>query len=193
MSRGPYSTEQMIALHSFFAEAAVAGEAALADLSGADTTVDVVEVRAGSLEQFGERGMRIGDDLAAAVIGRLEGGVSGTACLVLDPEEALAWARTGSGADPIATFVSLGRAVDEGLATALGEATRVKTTFQAARLVEETEPCLLASTHAPADTIVLSSRMRIETRGESFSAICHLLTEPKHAGRLLSCLAAPIH
>lgn len=193
MSRGPYSTEQMIALHAFFAEAAAAGEAALADLSGGETGVDVLEVRAGALEQFGERGMRVGDDLVAAVIGRLEGGVPGSASLALEPEEALAWARNGGDGDPIAAFIALGRAVLEGMARAIGEVTRMQTGFHDARLAEQTEPCLLASTHAPSDTLVLSARMRIETRGEAFSAVAHLLAEPKHVGRLFSSLSAPIH
>ncbi|MBY0399731.1 hypothetical protein K2X89_05515, partial [Myxococcota bacterium] len=168
-------------------------EAALADLFGGETGVDVLEVRAGVLEQFGERGMRVGDDLVAAVMGRMEGGVPGSAGLALEPEEALAWARTGGGGDPIAAFVALGRAVLEGVAHALGEVTRVETRFLDGRLAEQTEPCLLAATHAPSDTLVLSARMRIETRGEAFSAVAHLLAEPKHVGRLLSALSAAIH
>lgn len=194
MSRGPYSTEQMIALHAFFAEAAAAGEAALADLSGSETGVDVLEVRAGVLEEFGERGLRVGDDLVAAVMGRLEGGLPGSAGLALEPEEALAWARIGGeGDDPIAAFVALGRAVLEGLAQAISEVTRMRTQFHDGRLAEQTEPGLLAATHAPSDTRVLSARMRIETRGEAFSAVAHLLAEPKQIGRLLASLSAPVH
>lgn len=192
MSRGPYSTEQMIALHAFFAEAAAAGEAALAELSGGETGIDVLEVRAGVLEQFGERGMRVGDDLVAAVIGRIEGGLPGSAGLALEPEEALAWARSGDG-DPIASFVALGRALLEGLAQAIGEVTRIETGFHDPRLAEQTEPCLLAATHAPSDTLVLSARMRIESRGEAHLAVAHLLAEPKHVGRLVSALSAAIH
>jgi len=193
MSRGPYSTEQMIALHAFFAEAAAAGEAALADLSGSETGVDVLEVRAGVLEEFGERGMRVGEDLVAAVMGRLEGGLPGSTGLALEPEEALAWARIGGEGDPIEAFVALGRAVLEGLAQAISEATRTRTRFHDGRLAEQTEPCLLAATHAPSDTRVLSARMRIETRGEAFSAVAHLLAEPKQIGRLLASLSAPVH
>lgn len=193
MSRGPYSTEQMIALHAFFAEAAAAGEAALADLSGSETGVDVLEVRAGVLEEFGERGLRVGDDLVAAVMGRLEGGLPGSAGLALEPEEALAWARIGGEGDPIAAFVALGRAVLEGLAQAISEVTRVRTRFEDGRLAEQTEPGLLAATHAPSDTRVLSARMRIETRGEAFSAVAHLLAEPKQIGRLIASLSAPVH
>ncbi|MFO0690218.1 MAG: hypothetical protein U0900_16080 [Myxococcota bacterium] len=193
MSRGPYSTEQMIALHAFFSEAAGAAEAALAELSGGETGVDVLEVRGGVLEEFGERGIRVGDDLVAAVMGRLEGGLPGSAALALEPEEALAWARIGGEGDPITAFVDLGRAVLEGLAQAISEVTRVRTRFEDARLAEQTEPGLLASTHAPSDTRVLSARMRIETRGEVFSAVAHLLAEPKQVGRLLASLSAPVH
>jgi hypothetical protein len=75
MNRGSYSTEQMIALHGFFAEGAAVGEALLADLSGCATEVEVVEVRCGLLDEFGDRGLRAGDDLVAAVLGRVEGGL----------------------------------------------------------------------------------------------------------------------
>ncbi len=193
MNRGSYSTEQMIALHGFFAEGAAAGEAALADQSGCTTEVEVVEVRCGVLDEFGERGLRAGDDLVAAVVGRLEGGLGGSMALVLEPEEALAWARTGDPADPLDVFLLLGRSLLEGVATTLSEALRVATTVCDARLVETSEPCLLAGTHAPSDTLVVSARLRIEARDETLPAAVHLLLEPKYFARLLSSLTAAIH
>ncbi len=193
MSRGPHSTEQMIALHGFFAEGAAVGEAALADQSGCTTEVEVVEVRCGSLEEFGERGLRACDDLVAAVMGRLEGGLPGSLGLALEPEEALAWARVGGAPDPLESFVSLGRVLLEGVAASLSEVLRVETSLHDARLVETSEPCLLAETHAPSDTLVVSARLRILARDESVCAVAHLLVEPKHFARLLSSLAPAIH
>ena len=193
MNRGSYSTEQMIALHAFFAEGAAAGEAALADQSGCATEVEVVEVRCGVLAEFGERGLRVGDDLVAAVVGRLEGGLAGSLGLVLEPEEALAWARTGDASDPLDGFLALGRGLLEGVATALSEALRASTSLQGAGLIEASEPCLLAGTHAPSDTLVVSARLRIEARDETFPAAVHLLLEPKYFSRLLASLSAPIH
>ena len=175
MSRGQFSTEQMIALHGFFAEAAATGESA------------VVEVRCGDLQEFGERGLRACDDLVAAVMGRLEGGLPGSLGLALEPEDALAWARIGAGPDLLESFVALGRMLLEGVAAALSEVLRGTTSFQ------DAEPCLLAATHAPSDTLVVSARLRIDVRDEAVSAVAHLLVEPKYFARLLSALAAAIH
>ena len=193
MNRGPHSTEQMIALHGFFAEAAAVGESALADQSGSTTEVEVVEVRCGALQEFGERGLRACDDLVAAVMGRLEGGLPGSLGLALEPEEALVWARVGDAPDPLDAFVALGRVLLEGVAASLSEVLRVETSLHDARLVETSEPCLLAETHAPSDTLVVSARLRIEVRDEAVSAVAHLLIEPKYFARLLSSLAAAIH
>lgn len=193
MMRGAYSTEQMIALHGLFAEGAAAAEAALAELSGRESSVDVVEVRCMPLESFGERGLRLGDDLVAAVLGRLEGGCRGSLAIVLEPEDALAWARTGSGRDPLADFVALGRALAGGLAAALAEALRTKLALTGARLVEASEPLVLAATHAPSDTIVVSVRIKVEDRDEVLAAVAHLLLEPKRMTQLLSALSAAVH
>ncbi|MEZ4331979.1 MAG: hypothetical protein R3F35_09490 [Myxococcota bacterium] len=193
MMRGAHSTEQMIALHGLFAEGAACAETTLAEISGRESAVDVVDVRCTPLESFGERGLRLGDDLVAAVLGRLEGGCSGSIAVALEPEDALAWARTGSERDPLAAFVALGRALAGGLATALGEALRAKVALVDARLVERTEPLVLAATHAPSDTIVVSVRIQVEARDEAFLAIAHLLLEPKRMTQLLSSLAPAVH
>ena len=193
MSRGPQSTEQMIALHGFFAEGVAVGETGLAEHCGCTTEVEVLEVRCVPLQEFGERGLRAGDDLVAAVMGRLEGALPGSLGLVLEPEEALVWARIGDAKDALGSFVTLGRALLEGIATALTEGLRRETVFVEGRLVEAAEACLLAATHAPSDTLVVSARLRINARDEAISAVVHLLVEPKHFSRLLSALAAAIH
>ncbi len=193
MNRGSFSTEQMIALHGFFAEGAAVGETLLAEHSGCATEVEVVEVRCRPLDEFGERGLRAGDDLVAAVMGRIEGSLTGSLCLALEPEDALVWARTASAADPLEGFLALGRGLLEGMATAIGEVLRSAATLQEPRLREDSEPCLLAGTHAPADTLVASARLRIEVRDETLGAAVHLLLEPKAFGRLLASLSAPIH
>lgn len=193
MMRGAYSTEQMIALHGLFAEGAAAAETALAEVSGGEVSLDVAEVRCTPLEAFGERGLRLGDDCVAAVLARLEGGCPGSLAIVLEPEEALAWARTAGGRDPLASFVELGRTLGGGLAAALGEGLRRKVVVEDARLVEATEPLVLATTHAPSDTLVVSVRLRLEVRDEVLAAVAHLLLEPKRMAQLLSALAAAVH
>lgn len=193
LGRGTLSTEQMIALHGFFAEGSAAGEAALAEQSGCETEVEVVEVRCVRLDEIGLQGLRACDDLAAAVMARLDGALAGSTALVLEPEDALLWARTANPSDPLDAFVALGRALLKGIASTLGEVLRATTTLGDARLVESTEPGLLASTHAPGDTLVVSARLRISVRDEAVAAVVHLLVEPKHFSRLLSSLSAAIH
>jgi hypothetical protein len=187
------STEQMIALHGFFAEAAAVGEASLGEITGCETEVEVQEVRATALGDFGDRGLCLSDDMIAGVMGRLKGVMPGTANLVLEPEEALLWARLGGGEDPLAMYVTLGKTLLEGVATFLAEVLEGEVAFDGARLVEQSELAMLVATHAPSDTIVFSTRMRIVARDESFDAVSHLLVEPKYLAQLLSALSAASH
>ena len=187
------STEQLIALHSFFAEAVAVSEARLAEISGCETEIEVLEIRCTSLGSFGKHGMRLSEDLVAGVIGRLEGVLPGSLNVVLEPEEALLWAQIGNDTDPLDTFVSLGRVLLEGIAVALSEILQAESQFQGAKLVEEPELMMLVGTHAPSDTLVFSSRLHINVRDEAVSAMSHLLIEPKYLGQLLSALSAAVH
>jgi hypothetical protein len=187
------STEQMIALHGFFAEAAAVGEASLGEITGCETEVEVQEVRATALGDFGDRGLCLSDDMIAGVMGRLKGVMPGTANLVLEPEEALLWARLGGGEDPLAMYVTLGKTLLEGVATFLAEVLEGEVALDGARLVEQSELAMLVATHAPSDTIVFSTRMRIVARDENFDAVSHLLVEPKYLAQLLSALSAASH
>ena len=183
----------MIALHGFFAEAAAIGEASLAELSGCETEVEVLEIRCTSLGDFGERGMRLSEDLAAGVIGRLEGAMPGSLNIVLEPEDALIWAQIGNDADPLETFVSLGSVLLEGVAVMLSEILESETRLQGTALVEEPELTILVKTHAPSDTLVFSTRLQIAVRDEVVAAVSHLLIEPKYLAPLLSALSAAVH
>ncbi len=187
------STEQMIALHGFFAEAAAVGEEALGEITGCDTEVEVQEIRATPLSEFGDRGLCLSDDLVAGVMGRLEGRMPGTQSLVLEPEDALLWARLGGDDDPLDAFVALSRTLLEGMAQALGEILDGDEAFVGARLVEEPELAMLVRTHAPSDTIVFSTRLRIDARDEVLTAVSHLLVEPKYLAQVLSSLSAAHH
>jgi hypothetical protein len=183
----------LIALHSFFAEAAAIGEASLAEISGCETEIDVLEIRCTSLGDFGEQGMRLSEDLVAGVIGRLEGVLPGSLNVVLEPEDALLWAQIGNDGDPLDAFVSLGRVLLEGIAVALSEILQAESQFQGATLVEESELTMLVKTHAPSDTLVFSTRLQIDVRDEAVSAISHLLIEPKYLAQLLFALSAAVH
>ncbi len=187
------STEQMIALHSFFAAAAAMGEASLGELSGCETEIEVQEIRCTALAEFGERGLCLSEDLVAGVMGRLEGVMPGSLNLVLEPEEALMWSQMGSDGDPLETFVEIGRRLLGGMATALSEVLAGEASFEGASLVEEPELAMLVGTHAPSDTLVFSTRMRIDVRDEIFTAVSHMLIEPKYLAQLLSALSAASH
>ena len=187
------STEQMIALHGFFAEAAAVGEQALGEVTGCDTEVEVQEIRATALAEFGERGLCLSDDLVASVMGRLDGRLPGTLSLALEPEDALLWARLAGGEDPLEAFVALSRTLLEGVSRALGELLDGEARFEGARLVEEPELAMLVKTHAPSDTIVFSTRLRIDARDEVLTAVSHMLVEPKYLAQVLSALSAAHH
>ncbi len=187
------STEQMIALHGFFAEAAAVGEDELAGVTGCDTEVEVQEIRATALSDFGERGLCLSDDLVAGVMGRLEGRMPGTISLVVEPEDALLWARLAGGDDPLEAFVSLASTLLEGVTEALGGVLDGDAAFEGARLVEEPELAMLVKTHAPSDTIVFSTRLRIDARDEVLTAVSHLLVEPKYLAQVMSALSAAHH
>ena len=188
------STEQLIALHSFFAEAVAVGEPSLGEISGYETEVEVLEIRCTALGDFGEQGMRVSDDLVAGVMGRLEGSMPGSMNIVLEPEEALLWAQIGNAdRNPLETFVSLGSATLEGVAKGLSEVLDSELQFNGATLAEESELMMLVKTHAPSDTLVFSARLQVDVRDETISAISHLLIEPKYLAQLLSALSAAAH
>jgi len=187
------STEQMIALHGFFAEAAALGESALAERSGGEVEIELHEIRCTPLACFGEEGMRLSEDLVAGVMGRMEGAIPGSLALALDPEEALLWSRSVPGPDPLTSFVRLGQDLLTGLTLALAELFETPATFQDARLVELPELAMLIQTHAPLDTLVFSLRLRILWRDEVAAAHAHALFEPKYLARLLSALSAAAH
>jgi hypothetical protein len=187
------STEQLIALHGFFAEAAAIGEALLAEITGCETEIEVLEVRATSLGDFGDRGLRLSEDLVAGVIGRLDGVMPGSLNIVFEPEDALVWAQTGSDDRPLETFVSMGTKFLEGLAIALTEILESECLFRDAELFEDSELAMFVKTHAPSDTLVFSLRLRIHSRDEAVFAVSHLMIEPKYLTQLFSALSAAVH
>ena len=187
------STEQMIVLHGFFAAAAAGGEDELAGITGCDTEVEVQEIRATALSDFSERGLCLSDDLVAGVMGRLEGRMPGTISLVLEPEDALLWARRAGGDDPLGAFVLLASTLLRGVTDALGGVLGGDAAFEGARLVEEPELAMLVATHAPSDTIVFSARLRIDARDEVLTAVSHLLVESKYLAQVMSALSAAHH
>ena len=81
----------------------------------------------------------------------------------------------------------------QGITAALSDVLESPAELRDAQLVEEPELAMLVKTHAPSDTLVFSTRLRIEVRGELITAHSHLLVEPKYLSRLLSALSAASH
>jgi hypothetical protein len=187
------SMEQMIALHGFFAEAAAVSEARLTEFCGCETEVEVLEVRCSSLGEFGENGMRLSEDLVAGVMGRIDGAMPGSLNLVMEPEEALFWVRLVGNEDPIRLLVSLGSELLSGVSIAFAGLLGSRCELRDVRLVEESELTMLVKTHAPSDTLVFSTRLRIDVRDEVVNAHSHLLVEPKCLALLMSALSAAVH
>jgi len=126
-------------------------------------------------------------------MGRMEGAIPGSFAVVLEPEDALLWARSVMGADPLASFLRLGQELLGALTAALAELLEAPAMLRDARLVELPELAMLIRTHAPLDTLVFSLRLRILWRDEGVSAHAHALFEPKHLARLLTALSAAAH
>ena len=187
------SMEQMIALHGFFSEAAGVGEERLTEFSGCETEVEVLEVRCSSLGDFAESGMCLTKDLVAGVIGRIDGAMPGSLSVVMEPEEALLWVRLTGSEDPIETLISLSCELLSGITVASSELLGSPCEFRHARLVEEPELAMLVNTHAPSDTLVFSTRLRIDARDEVVAAHSYLLVEPKCLAQLMSALSAAVH
>jgi hypothetical protein len=157
---------------------------------GDGVEVGVDEVRTTALADFSDRGLLLSNDLVAGVLGRLEGVLPGTMVLVLEPEDALAWARPVAPSDPVEGFVTLGSAWQSGVAEALGALLGGPSAFVAGGLAEDGEPAMLVQTHAPSDTVVFSSRLSIELPGRTLAGCSHWLVEPKYFTRVLMALSS---
>lgn len=119
-------------------------------------------------------------DLVAGVVVRFHGAFGGTAVLVLDPEDALAWIRCSPGdGDPIERYlVSAGRLVT-GAVTAWGASMGVTFDFGAPSLCEDSVVGILLGTHAPSDTLIVSARLAIDVDGAARPGHLHLMVDPK--------------
>jgi hypothetical protein len=149
--------------------------------------LELRRVAAGSLGQFAECGICDEDDLIAGAMMRFGGRLSGSALFVLEPEDALDWVggRTSEG-DPIHRFLDLSGQLMMRLVEAIAEDLRCPIEFSAASLEENSVLVALLGTHAPPDTVLLSLRLQLTTRGLDAPADLHVLMERKP----LECLLA---
>jgi hypothetical protein len=122
-----------------------------------------------------------GGDVAAGVARRFDGGLRGTAIFAMEPEAALELAR-GHGPDrePVALFTGLGGTILSELLLGATEGLERDTELGPARLAESSLMAIMAATHAPSDTLVITMRAQLVVRErDRHDFDVHLMLEPK--------------
>jgi len=186
--------EQSLAIHAWIAEGVDRAAEELAETHAFDTELTVLDTRCCALADVGTAGHDIGDDLVAAVMLAFRGRLAGTALLAMEPEDALAWSLADGGrGTPVETYVTLGAAVLGAVVTCAAEALGVEVELGAPRLEEDSIGACLVRTHAPSDTVVVSSRIEVRAGGQPAVAHLLLIMEPKVISALLGALAVSLH
>ena len=146
--------------------------------------VEVLDVQGCALGEVDERSLCGDGDRVAGVACNLRGAMFGTALFAMEPEDAFAWVlSSGTGGDPLASYVSGVSEILEALTTATARTLGV-TSLGEAVLREESLMEILIGTHAPSDTLLLSARLKIHAEGMSLPAGFYLLVSPKYQGQL---------
>ena len=131
------------------------------------------------------------NDISASVMLGFRGTFWGTALLVMDPHQALAWIRSSeSPGDPIEVFLHLGRTVLEEALVALAEGFRSHVEIGDASLEEQSVLTTLLATHAPPDTVILSADLGIQCSDRMLAASLFVLLDQKLLLTLLRNLAS---
>jgi len=151
---------------------------------GPESEVEVMDLRCTALGSLSPEELCGDGDRVAAVSCALRGGLGGTAVFAMEPEDALAWVlSSGSGSDPLASFVASGECILRQLAESTGE-TEPRPELAAGALREESLMEILVGTHAPSDTLVLSAQLEVRTETLCLPAAFHLLVAPKQFSQL---------
>jgi len=185
-----------MAFQSWIADGMDLAAEQLRDQHALDSEIEIVETRCCALGDFAGAGLHSRDeDLLAGVLLAFRGPLAGTALMVLEPEEALAWARAHSSGDDdaVRTFVELGECALAAVVRAASSALGVETELCEASLQEHTLGGCLLATHAPSDTMLTSSRLRVTSGGQLLDAHFYMLMEPKMMSALLGALSASAH
>lgn len=166
----------------------------LADRHAFDTEITVLETRCCALGDFASEGLPGGEDLIAGVMRAFRGRLAGASLLSMEPEDALAWVvADGDGENPLETYVDLGGCVLAAVAEAAAEAIGVEVEVGEPRLEESSIAGCLLLTHAPSDSVLVSSRLEVRAGGQHLSAQLHLVMEPKVISALLGALSVSLH
>jgi hypothetical protein len=184
------STRQSLAIQCWIADGVIQAAEELSDRYADGTRIDLRELGCCALAELGETEPRPpDDDLVAGVLLAFEGPLAGVALLAMEPEDALWWARGGAGdVDPVATYVELAGCVLGHVVDSVGASLGLASELGRPRLEENSLVGCLARTHAPSDTVVLSSRLRLEAGGRHCEAWLYLLMAPKRLASLAGAM-----
>lgn len=186
--------EQSLAIQAWIADGVDRAAEELAETHAFDTEITVLETRCRALGEFGTDASDVAEDLTAGVLGACRGRLAGTALLAMEPDDALAWMRSdGNGAPPIETYLKLGGRLLASVMRSAAEALDVDVEMAAPSLAEASVASCLARTHAPLDTVLISSQLEIRAGRQQLPAQLHLIIEPKLVSALLGALAVSLH
>jgi hypothetical protein len=156
-------------------------------LSSGDLRLHVCELRCRALADFSPENLCGDGDIVAGVVLRFDGGLRGTALFAMEPEAAFVLARShGQDREPISLFTELGEAVLSQILLGTTEDLDRGTELGAARLEERSLMAIMAATHAPSDTLILTLRVDLIADEETRYAFdVHLMLESKLVERLV--------
>ncbi len=166
----------------------------LAELHAFDTEIAVIDTRCRSLGEFGTEIADVAEGMDAGVLAAFRGRLSGTALLAMEPDDALAWMLAdGNGTPATETYVMLAGSVLASVVRTAAEALDVEAAVASPILAEDSVASCLARTHAPLDTVLISSQLEIRAARQLLSAQLHLIIEPKLVSALLGALSVSVH
>ncbi len=183
--------EQAMAIQLWIAEGVTRAVDELSETHAVDSSVEILDLRCCTLGDFGRDGLHTrDDDIIAAVSRSYHGPISGVTLLTMEPEDALGWAcADGNRSDPVATYVELGGHVMEAVIEGAGRALGGESVLGPAKLMELSLAGCLIETHAPSDTVVVSSLLRLHAGGQVLDANLYLLLDTKHMSAILGALS----
>ncbi len=160
-----------------------------------DTDISVELTRCSIFSEFSEMAFSTDhESWKAAVLRSFSGGISGTAMMVMESEEVVAWmSADGSRADIIGRFVDLGGRVLRGPVESARRLLGEPIELDDSHFVEDSLLGCLLATHAPSDTILIGSSLQIRSGNRLLDAQLRLALEPKAISSLLTALSVALH
>jgi hypothetical protein len=172
--------DQLSSIAGWAQRGADLGQASLREIHTGDSGLEIRNIHCATLSDLPDRVPTFDGECVAGVVNRFEGGMCGTALLAMDPEDALAWVRAKPGDhDPLASFVSLGAAVQSSVVCEIGKGLGLEMRGESADLIESSVPLILFGTHAPSDTAVVAISMLVAAGDEVLPVQIYLMIEPK--------------